>query len=149
MFLNKVQIIGNLTRDPELKALPSGQQVCTFSVATNETFTKDGQKQERAEFHNVVVWGKTAENVARYMKKGSQIFIEGKLQTRKWEKDGVTHYRTEIMALPFGVQFGSKPRGESAPAKDDFDDFEQSNARAAGEEVEYPEAEINPEDIPF
>lgn len=148
MFLNKVQIIGNLTRDPDLKALPSGQQVCTFSVATNETFIKDGQKQERAEFHNVVVWGKTAENVARYMKKGSQIFIEGKLQTRKWEKDGVTHYRTEIMALPFGVQFGSKPQGSnnSAPAGDDFD---QSQAQAAGQEVEYPTDEINPEDIPF
>lgn len=112
MYLNKATIIGNLTRDPELKALPSGQNVASFSVATNRTWKdKDGQKQEDVEYHNIVVFGKTAENVARYMKKGSQILIEGRIQTRSWEKDGEKKYRTEIVAE--SVQFGSKPRNEN------------------------------------
>lgn len=145
MYLNKTQLIGNLTRDPELKALPSGQQVCTFTVATNETFNKEGKKEERTEFHNVVAWGKTAENIARYMKKGSQVYIEGKLQTRSWEdKDtGKKMYRTEVMALT--VQFGSKPAGSRDAAS--RDEFDQSNAQASGAVVS--DEDINPEDIPF
>lgn len=150
MFLNKVQLIGNLTRDPELKALPSGQQVCSFSLATNETY-KDkntGNKVEKAEFHNCVAWGRTAEIIAQYSKKGSGLYIEGKLQTRKWDKDGVTHYRTEIMVQ--NVQLGSKPRGEGGAERHPLEsEFDQSNAQAAGDEVAYPDSEINPEDIPF
>jgi len=147
MYLNKVQLIGNLTRDPELKSTPSGAKVCSFSLATNETF-KDaqGQKKETVEFHNIVVWGKTAENVAQYMKKGSQIYIEGKLQTRSWDKDGVKHYRTEINALH--VQFGHKPSGTasvSAPAHTEAPGGEDQGL----DTIEYPGGGDGMEDIPF
>ena len=86
MYLNKAILIGNLTRDPELKAIASGNKVCTFSLATNRVY-KDasGQRQEKTEYHNIVVWGKTAENVAQYMKKGSQILVEGRIETRSWD----------------------------------------------------------------
>mgnify|MGYP007071571072 CR=1 FL=1 len=142
MFLNEVKLIGNLTRDPELKSTPSGAQVCSFTLATNETYIKDGNKVEKAEFHNCVAWNKTAENIAKYMRKGSQLFVSGKLQTRKYDKEGQTHYRTEVMVI--NAQFGSKPK-DAAPR----DDFDQSQAQAAGDEVAYPDDEINPEDIPF
>jgi len=146
MNVNKVIIVGNITRDPELKALPSGAAVATFSVATNEVYTKDGQKHESTEFHNIVAWGKTAENIARYMKKGSQIYIEGKLQTRSWDKDGEKRYRTEVVAL--NVQFGAKPSGSSsAPAgEDDWGGMDEPAAPASGGSTD---GEINPEDIPF
>lgn len=108
MQLNKVQLIGNITKDPDIKVLPSGIKVCSFSMATNEVFVKDGVKQEKVEFHNIVSFGKTAENIAKYMVKGSQIYVEGKLQTRSWEADGIKKYRTEILAN--NVQFGSSPK---------------------------------------
>lgn len=100
MSLNRAQIIGNLTRDPELRQIPGGQTVATFSVATNFTWTdSSGQKQERAEFHNVVAWRKLAEICGQYLKKGGKVFIEGRIQTRDWEgEDGVKRYRTEIIA---------------------------------------------------
>ncbi len=100
MSLNRAQIIGNLTRDPELRQIPGGQTVATFSVATNFSWTdSSGQKQERAEFHNVVAWRKLAEICGQYLKKGGKVFIEGRIQTRDWEgEDGVKRYRTEIIA---------------------------------------------------
>jgi len=108
MYLNKVFIIGNLTRDPELKALPSGLKVCSFGMATNRTFKdKDGNRQDTTEFHNVVVFGRTAELAAQYLKKGSQACIEGRLQTRSWEQNNEKKYRTEIVAET--VQFGNRP----------------------------------------
>lgn len=142
MYINKVILIGNLTRDPELKALASGSKVCTFSIATNESYKdSNGVKQEKVEFHNIVVWGKTAENVATYMHKGSQIFIEGKLQTRTWEdKDTKKNmYRTEIIAI--NIQFGAKASGGSSKPK------EQSADEI--DPIEYPEEEITQQDIPF
>lgn len=149
MNVNKVIIVGNITRDPELKALPSGAAVATFSIATNEVYTKDGQKHESTEYHNIVAWGKTAENIARYMKKGSQIYVEGKLQTRSWDKDGEKRYRTEVVAL--NVQFGAKPKdgsgGGSAPAEDDWGEFNEPAAPAPSGSTDG--GEINPEDIPF
>jgi len=141
MNVNKVILIGNITRDPELKVTPQGQHVCAFSMATNEVYVQNGQKQEKAEFHNVVAWGKTAENIAKYMRKGSQIYIEGKITTRSWESEGVKKYRTEIVAL--NVQFGSKPQGQSTKAGDDFETSEEAAPVATDEE------EINVEDIPF
>lgn len=100
MSLNKVQLIGNITRDPELKQVPGGQAVVSFGIATNFTWTdSSGQKQNKVEFHNIVAWRKLAEIIAQYMKKGSKIYIEGRLQTRDWEgEDGVKRYRTEITA---------------------------------------------------
>jgi single-strand DNA-binding protein len=93
-------IIGNLTRDPEIKTTPSGQQVATFSVATSMVWKdQSGQKQEKAEFHNIVAWRRLAEICGQYLKKGSKIYLEGRLQTRDWTgQDGIKRYRTEIVA---------------------------------------------------
>lgn len=135
MYLNKAIIIGNITRDPELKALQSGMKVCTFGVATNRTWKdKDGAKQESVDFHNIVVFGKQAESTSQYMKKGSQIMIEGRIQTRSWETDGQKKYTTEIIAE--NVQFGTKPK---------------SNADAKPEDEAQPTAfdEEVIQDIPF
>lgn len=147
MYLNKAMIFGNLTRDPELKALPSGMQVCTLSLATNRVYNdRDGNRQEATDYHNVVVFGKQAENTAKYLTKGNSAYIEGRLQTRSWDKDGVKQYRTEVVAdrVQFGPKSGGAPSGNapagSAPAKD---------AGSAPALPDYPEEEINPEDIPF
>ena len=98
MSLNRVQLIGNLTRDPELKQIPGGQMVATFGVATNFTWKdQGGQQQNKTEFHNIVAWRKLAEICGQYLKKGSKVFVEGRIQTRDWEgEDGVKRYRTEI-----------------------------------------------------
>lgn len=152
MFLNKAMIIGNLTRDPELKALPSGVKVCTFNVATNRVWKdKEGKKQEAADFHNVVVFDRQAEVVAQYMKRGSNVYVEGRLQTRTWEDktSGEKKYRTEIVADK--VQFGSSSRGgAAAPAagKSEVVVDTAKDSPTAGA-IEYPEEEINPDDIPF
>jgi single-strand DNA-binding protein len=113
-FVNKVTLMGNLGQDPDLKSTNSGNAVATMSVATNESWTdKAGVKQERTEWHRVQVWGKTAENCAKYLKKGSKIYAEGKLQTRSWDdKDGVKRYTTEIVAQT--VQFLGAPTGGGA-----------------------------------
>jgi len=99
MSLNKCQLIGNLTRDPELKQLPGGQTVASFGLATNSSW-KDasGERKEKTEFHNLVVWGKLAEICGQYLKKGSKAYFEGRIQTRDWEaEDGTKRYRTEIV----------------------------------------------------
>lgn len=151
MYLNKVILIGNLVRDPELKAIPSGTKVATFSLATNRTYKdKDGKKQEMVEYHNVVVFARVAELVAQYLKKGSQAYVEGRLQTRSWEQNNEKKYRTEIVAET--VQFGSRPTGSgtSAPAASKGSDKAAGSAGAApSEAIEYPTEEINPDDIPF
>lgn len=100
MSLNRVQLIGNLTRDPEMKQIPGGQVVTTLGIATNFTWKDQaGAQQSKTEFHNVVAWRKLAEICGQYLKKGSKVFIEGRLQTRDWEgEDGVKRYRTEIVA---------------------------------------------------
>ncbi len=100
MNLNKAMIIGNLTRDPEIRNTPTGSTVASFTVATNYIWTdQSGQKQERVEFHNIVAWRKLAEICGQYLRKGSKIYIEGRLQTRDWTgQDGVKRYRTEIIA---------------------------------------------------
>lgn len=116
MSLNRVQLIGNLTRDPEVKQLPGGQVVATFSIATNMTWKdQSGQQQTKSEFHNVVVWRKLAEICGQYLKKGGKVFVEGRLQTRDWEgEDGVKRYRTEVVVENM-IMLDSKGRetGES------------------------------------
>ena len=113
MYINKATIYGNITKDPELKALPSGQNVVNFSVATNKTWKdKAGAKQESVEYHNIVAFGKTAETINQYCKKGDGIYIEGAIQTRSWDKDGTKMYKTEILADSF--QFGTKS-SQSSP----------------------------------
>ncbi len=171
MYLNKVFIIGNITKDPELKALPSGMQVASFSVATNRVWKDQaGQKQEAADFHNIVAFGKQAETIGQYMKKGSTIMVEGRIQTRSWDgPDGKKNYRTEIIAEKF--QFGPKSAGSgsssysggTAGGSASGGSTGGSNAGSANtgptskksgtseplEQIEYPQEEINPEDIPF
>lgn len=145
MYLNKAMIYGNLTRDPEMKSLPSGMNVCSFSIATNRVYNdRDGKRQESTDYHNIVVFGRQAETSAQYLKKGASAFVEGRLQTRSWEADGTKHYRTEIVADR--VQFGPRTGGGSAPTAAQNND----NAAAPADNApSYPEEEINPEDIPF
>ncbi|MFT3839393.1 MAG: single-stranded DNA-binding protein [Myxococcaceae bacterium] len=120
--VNKVILLGNLGRDPEVRFTPSGQAVANFTIATNESWTdKQGAKQERTEWHRIVVWGKLAELCGEYLKKGRQAFIEGRLQTREWtDKENKKNYTTEIVAnsvqfLGSGPGAGSGKRDEMGP----------------------------------
>lgn len=110
--VNKVILVGNLCKDPVARTMESGNTVCNFSMATNEEWKdKQGQKQSKVEYHNISTWGKTAEICEKYLAKGKQVYIEGKLQTRSYEKDGVTKYVTEINAN--SVQFlGNKSESQ-------------------------------------
>lgn len=144
MYLNKVQLYGNLTRDPEVRALPSGQNVVSFSIATNRVYKdRDGQKKEQVEYHNVVAFGRTADIIAQYMKKGRPLYVEGRLQTRSWESDGKKNYRTEIVVENF--QFGAGGGGGAGPR----DEGAQKAPEDDASQIQYPDEEINPEDIPF
>ncbi len=148
MYLNKAMVYGNLTRDPEMKALPSGMQVCSFSLATNRVYNdRDGKRQEAVDYHNIVVFGKQAENCAKYLTKGSATYVEGRMQTRSWDKDGQKQYRTEVIADR--VQFGPKGGSSSAPAAEGGGTSKGSDNRSESALPDYPEEEINPEDIPF
>lgn len=157
MYLNKVLLYGNLTRDPELKALPSGQQVASFGLATNRSFkNKEGQQQEQTEFHNIVAFGRTAEVMGQYLKKGRPIYVEGRIQTRSWDKDGAKQYRTEIVvdSFQFGAQAGGdgqRSGGSSYQSRDTTPEAPRNEPAPAdmGSDIQYPDEEINPEDIPF
>lgn len=155
MYLNKVLLYGNLTRDPELKALPGGQQVASFGLATNRTFkNKEGAQQEQTEFHNIVAFGRTAEVMGQYLKKGRPIYVEGRIQTRSWDKDGVKQYRTEIVvdSFQFGAQAGGdgqRSGGYAAGTPAQSEPASQQAPADMGADIQYPDEEINPEDIPF
>lgn len=141
--LNKVQLIGNTTKDIELKKIPSGQSVCAFSIATNRSWKdKDGSKKDQVEFHNVVVWGKLAEICAQYVKKGNKLYLEGRLQTREWEaQDGTKRRQTEVVADNM-IMLSPKGTGSSATVRhDDMGGIESTEPA----EVD----EIRAEDIPF
>jgi len=147
MYLNKAFIVGNITRDPELRALPSGSNVCTFGVATNRVwYNQDKQKQEATEFHNIVVFGRQADTCAQYLKKGSGVLVEGRLQTRSWESEGQKKYRTEIVADR--VQFGARPGTGGATHEARGGDQPGQEGSSVGD-IEYPTEEISPDDIPF
>ena len=145
MYLNKVFVYGNLTRDPELRSLPSGMSVASFGIATNRVWTsKEGKREENTEFHNIVVFGRQADTVAQYLKKGSAALIEGRLQTRSWDaQDGTKRSRTEIVAdrVQFGPKSGSGagggPKNAESPKKEEI------------ASIEYPSDDINPDEIPF
>lgn len=148
MYFNRAIVIGNLTRDPELRSLPSGVQVATIGVATNRVWKdKNGAKQESADFHNIVVFGRQAEIVAQYLRKGSSVLAEGRMQTRSWDgADGQKKYRTEIVADR--IQFGPRSGGAGAPAAAPKA-ASQPEEVPGGESIEYPEENINIDDIPF
>jgi len=144
MNLNKVMIIGNLTRDPEVRTTPSGQTVVSFGVATNRRWKdQQGQQQEQAEYHNVVAWRKLAEIIGQYLKKGSKVYIEGRLQTRSWDdQSGVKRYKTEIIAenmIMLDKRGAVEATSQDAKAVDE----------SAQPEPSTGESEINVEDIPF
>lgn len=141
MNLNKVFLIGRLTRDPEVRALPSGQQVASFGLATDRYYQdKSGQKQQKTEFHNIVVFGRLAEICSQYLNKGSLAMIEGRLQTRSWQDtSGQKRSRTEVVAER--MQLGPKSAGKAMPSKQE-----------PPEEGEIPvieEEEISLKDIPL
>ncbi|MCX6731416.1 MAG: single-stranded DNA-binding protein [Candidatus Parcubacteria bacterium] len=148
MNLNKVFIIGNLTRDPELRTLPSGSSVTSFGVATNRVWKNpQGEKQEDVQFHNIVVFGKQADTVAQYLKKGSSVLIEGRIQTRNWDaQDGTKRTKTEIVAER--VQFGPRRAGGGG-AGEPVKKTEDAQRPEELETIQYPEEDINPEEIPF
>ena len=134
MNLNKVHLIGRVTRDPELKATTTGVKVAKFGLATNHTYKKEnGEKVEQVQFHNCVVFGKGAEIISQYSKKGAEPYAEGRIEYRSWEKDGVKKYATEIVVENF--QLGAKAKGTTEDKTEEKEVVE--------------EEEINPEDIPF
>lgn len=167
--LNRAQVLGNLTRDPEMRYTPNGQAVSSFSVATNRRWTNrdSGEMQEQVEFHNIVVWGKHAESVTPMLKKGHPVFVEGRMQTRSWEgQDGVKRYKTEIVAdsvivLTSRNASSAMPENEDNPVEDvakgevkkdttkdkksDTDEKAKTDVPAKDDKLE----EIDIEDIPF
>ena len=148
MYLNKALLYGNLTRDPEMKSLPSGAKVTQFSLATNRVYKdQNGNRQEQTEFHNIVVFGRQAETSAQYLKKGQGVMIEGRIQTRSWDDQatGAKKYRTEIVAE--SVQFGSKLGGGDSVSKDES----ESKPSPANDldTIDYGDANVNVDDIPF
>ncbi|MEK7538547.1 MAG: single-stranded DNA-binding protein [Patescibacteria group bacterium] len=156
MYLNKAIVYGNLTRDPEMKALPSGIKVTSFSLATNRVWKdKAGTKQESVDYHNIVLFGKLAELAAQYLKRGASVLVEGRMQTRSWDdKDGSKKYRTEVIGD--SMQFGPRAAGGGAPSGASSSAPARAGAKSAPvasapelETIEYPEEDINPDDIPF
>ena len=168
MDLNKVMLIGRLTRDPELKTIPSGVNVCQIGLATGYVYTNQqtGQKVETTEFHNIVLWRKLGEIAAQYLKKGTQVFIEGRLQTRSWDgQDGQKRYKTEIIAdnmIMLGRPTSQNQTGQSgvSPAQPSMGTAPSQSKPAMNSFVSAPpiseelptiqqEENINVEDIPF
>ena len=152
MNLNKAMIIGNLTRDPEVRSTPGGSQVASFSVATNQVWVdQSGQKQERPEYHNIVAWKKLAEIVGKYLTKGSKVYVEGRLQTREWTgQDSIKRYRTEIVADNLIMLGGSGGQGGSNRPDNSFAQPSMSSSEPVidfGDSIE--EDEIKVENIPF
>ena len=161
--LNKVQLIGNLTRDPELKFTPSEIAVCTFSVATNRQWTTDqGEKKDEADFHRIVAWRKLAEICGQLLKKGRKVYVEGRLQTRSWQdQEGVTKYMTEVVIsdmILLDSRGAGAPVGGPSPTEEfdvpaDFDakkdakiDKSKKDTKAKGKTSVKDEGD---EDIPF
>jgi single-strand DNA-binding protein len=163
MDLNKVILVGRVTADPQVRSTPGGQSVTTIGVATNRTWTdKAGQKQEQTEFHNVVLWGRTAEIAGQYLTKGAMVLIEGRLQTRSWtDKNGQQRKTTEVMAERMqlgpraagggGGQGGGRSFGSGAPASSSQGGDNKDAAPSLDEipVINLEEDEIKPEDIPF
>jgi len=160
MDLNKAMIIGRLTRDPEVKTIPSGQSVASFGIATNLTWTdQQGQKQERVEFHDIVCWRKLAEICGQYLRKGKKVYIEGRLQTRQWEgQDGAKRSRTEIVAdnmimldgAPGAAADNSSPApAPQAPKEPPVIQVDEAQPPAKAAAKQSDKEKVSIEDIPF
>ena len=153
--LNKVQIIGSLGKDPEISYTPSGMAVARFSVATSDKWTDKatGEKKEKTEWHRIVVFNKQAENCVKYLFKGSPVYVEGKLQTSSYEKDGITRYNTDIISND--VQFlGQKPQSQQQPQNQGYQNQQYQKPPANNQNQENynqftpPDQDYN-ENIPF
>jgi len=164
MNLNKVFVLGNLTRDPEKRNLPSGNAVVSFGVATNRFFTQEGGKQQETEFHNITAFGKLADIAVQYLRKGSMVLIEGRLRTRSWQDSaGVKHFRTEIIADnlqlgPRGQQGQTEYKGRNIKNKTNDEDIpvieedageKPDSSRNKENDSENKEEEIDISKIPF
>jgi len=171
MNLNRAIIVGRVTQDPQLRTTPSGQAVCNFSIATNRTWknSQSNEKQEKAEFHNIVAWSRLAEIANQYLTRGSLVMIEGRIETRSWDdQSGNKRYRTEIVAE--NMQLGPKPTNSgSQPGSDDSNQPSTAEAtkpveeipiiesdepisqreEASSENSEEEDGEINVKNIPF
>jgi len=151
--LNKVMLIGNLTRDPELRSTNSGQTVASFAVATNRSWNDaQGTRQDAVEYIDIVAWGKLAEIVGQIYRKGRRTYIEGRLQTRSWDaQDGTKRYKTEVIASDL-ILLDKAPAGEVAPLQNNTSDNQTAQtpvAAAAADPLATAVDEINIEDIPF
>lgn len=151
--LNRVTLIGNLTRDPELRKTTSGQSVASFTIATNRAFTgSDGQKKEQADYHSLVAWGRLGEVCAQYLVKGKKIYVDGRLQTREWEgQDGQKRYRTEVV-IENMIMLDRSGQVSGASRATDAGDVAAEAAAApvmTDEPSQAPAEEIKLEDIPF
>ncbi|MEX0934563.1 MAG: single-stranded DNA-binding protein [Candidatus Saccharimonadales bacterium] len=149
---NQVILVGNLTRDPELKTVPSGQSVATFGMATNRVWTdQNGDQQEQADFHNVVAWAKLAELAEQYLSKGRRVMVVGRLHTRSWEDDdGKKNYRTEIVASE--INFLDGPGGSEAADADatsSGSSTKKSSKKSKDVEIEDLDEEVDLSEIPF
>jgi single-strand DNA-binding protein len=153
MSLNRVQLIGNLTRDPEMRQVPGGQTVASFSIATNFSWTdQSGQRQDKPEYHNIVAWRKLAEIIGQYLRKGSKIFIEGRLQTREWEgEDGVKRFRTEIVAdnMIMLDRKGNEIGGEAPSYSGGLNKSSAGNASPEMAGVGAEGGDVSIDDLPF
>ena len=152
MYLNKTFLYGNLTRDPELKALPSGTKVAEFAIATNRSYKDaNGQTKDETQFHNIIVFGRQAETSSQYLRKGQGVLIEGRIQTRSWDDkvSGEKKYRTEIIAD--SVQFGPKSSGAGAPggAPQTISGETLGGSKPSLGTIDYGDANVNLDDIPF
>ncbi len=152
MNVNKAIILGNVTADPEIKTTPKGQNVASFGIATNQYWTdkKSGEKKQKTEFHNVVAWNRLAEIAEKYIKKGSLIYVEGRLQTRSWDTDqGNTQYRTEIIANRIQLGPRNSNKGKNTNRSKPQPKRKSKNQKKNNNDDEEDSEEINVEDIPF
>ena len=138
--VNKVILVGNVGKDAEVRVTPGGQSVASFSIATTETWTKDGEKKEKTEWHRIVLWGRQAETLQPYLTKGKQIYVEGRLETRQWEKDGQKHYTTEVKADKIVLLGGGGRGGDRQQDRGDSGGYQDPMASAAP---------VTDDDIPF
>ena len=139
-FLNQAQVIGNITRDPDIRQTKTGQPVCTLGVATNRRWRDSGgQIKEEAEFHNIVCWGKLAELAGRLLQKGTKVFFQGRLQTRSWDDEaGAKHFRTEIVAQDMIVlSKGKAYNDEEGTVVESSDEFGDIHPEPASEEIDF------------
>lgn len=158
MNLNKVILIGRVTKDPELRTTPAGQTVCSFGLATNRVWNQNNQKQERTEFHNIVLWQRMAEIAGQYLKKGGLVLIEGRIQTRSWQdQSGVKKYRTEIVGE--SMQLGPRSANQGAPSYGSYPPSQPKTSNPSEKDTEQEDIpiieegkdtdEIDVKDIPF